>query len=369
MNILVINWQDRLNPFAGGAEVHLHEIFSRIASWGHSVTLLASGFPGAEQEATIDGIHVIRKGMRNTFNFFVPVALKEITQRKRIDVLVEDLNKIPFFTPLYMNIPTVAILLHRFGRSIFKETLFPFAMYVYIAESLVPIIYRDIPFDVISESTEKDLVLSGIRKERIFVHHCGIDTERYRKGRREKIPFLVTFMGRIKRYKSIEHLLYAVPALLPDFPQLKVMVVGDGDDLSHLKRLASSLGIHDRIGFTGFVSEADKVRILQESEIVVNTSSKEGWGLTVIESNACGTPVVAADSPGLRDSVRDGFNGILYPYGDVESLSSTIKRLFKDRELLSKLTKNAYEWSRRFNWDQSARGILELLEKRVAGEI
>lgn len=369
MDILVINWQDRMNPFAGGAEVHLHEVFSRISSWGHSVTLLASGFPGAREEVDLDGMHVIRRGMRNTFNFFVPAAVKEIVRRKNIDVLVEDLNKIPFFTPLYMNIPTVAILLHRFGRSIFKETSLPFALYVYASESLVPFVYRRIPFDVISESTRTDLVISGIPEARISVHHCGIDMDTYRKGERKKVPFLVTFMGRIKRYKSIEHLLYAVPALLEDFPQLKVLVVGDGDDLPRLKQIASSLAIQNRVDFTGFVTEARKVRILQESEIVVNTSSKEGWGLTVIESNACGTPVIAADSPGLRDSVRDGFNGILYPYGDVESLSSAIRRLFRDRAQLSKLTANAFAWSRRFNWDQSARGIVELLEKRIAGEV
>jgi glycosyltransferase involved in cell wall biosynthesis len=369
MDILIVNWQDRHNPYAGGAEVHLHEIFSRIVQQGHTVTLLVSGFPGAEKETVVDGIHVIRKGTRNTFNFFVPFAVKEIVRRKKIDILVEDLNKIPFLTPLYMNIPTVAILLHRFGKSIFKETLFPFALYVYISESLVPLVYRDIPFDVISESTKRDLVLSGIPEKRIFLHYCGIDSERYKKGEGEKVPFLVTFMGRVKRYKSIEHLLYAIPDLLSDFPQLKVMVVGDGDDLPHLKKIASTLHIQDRVTFTGFVSEEEKVRILQKSEVVVNTSSKEGWGLTVIESNACGTPVIAADSPGLRDSVRDGFNGILYPYGDVKSLSSTIKRVLEDRDLLSKLTERAFEWSQRFNWDRSARGIVELLEKRLGGEI
>ncbi len=369
MNILIVNWQDRLNPFAGGAEVHLHEIFGRIASWGHKVTLLASGFPGAKKIEIVDGINILRKGTRNDFNFFVPLAVKEIVRKEEIDILVEDLNKIPFFTPLFMKIPTVVILLHRFGRSIFKETILPFAMYVYVTESLVPFIYKNIPFDVISESTREDLVMSGIPEERISIHYCGIDIDRYNRGKRNKIPFLVTFMGRIKRYKSIEHLLYAVPSLIKEFPLLKVMVVGDGDDLLRLKKVAASLKILDKINFTGFVSEDEKVRILQESEIVVNTSSKEGWGLTVIESNACGTPVVAADSPGLRDSVKDGFNGILYPYGDIEALSSSISRLLKRPELLKRMQTDAIEWSKKFDWDRSAKGILELLSKRISCEI
>ena len=369
MNILIVNWQDRHNPYAGGAEVHLHEIFGRIAAWGHKVTLLASGFPGAKKEETVDRIHVVRKGSRNDFNFFVPSAIREIVGRENIDILVEDLNKIPFFTPMFMKIPTVAILHHRFGKSIFTETILPFAMYVYIAESMIPVVYRNIPFDVVSESTKDDLVASGISAERIFIHYNGIDRSMYKPGKGKKHAFQIAFLGRIKKYKTIEHLLYAVVRLRNEFSQLRVMVVGDGDALPDLKRIAGSLKIEGIVNFTGFVSANEKVRILQESEIVVNTSSKEGWGLTVIESNACGIPVVAADSPGLRDSVKDGFNGLLYPYGDISILTESIKKLLKNSKLLERLQNNAIEWSKKFDWEKSARGVLEILTKRLSGEI
>jgi len=369
MNILIINWQDRLNPLAGGAEVHLHEIFSRIASWGHSVSLLASGFQGAKREESVDGIQVIRKGGRNTFNFFVPYAAKEIIRRKHIDVLVEDLNKIPFFTPLFLKIQTIAILHHRFGRSIFNETILPFALYVYIAESMIPFIYRHIPFDVVSESTKADLVSSGLKNESIFIHYNGIDLERYTVGSEERIPFQITFLGRVKKYKSIEHLFHAVARLKDEFSQLHVMLVGDGDALPELKRIAASLHIDDRVTFTGFVTESEKIKILQQSEIVVNTSSREGWGLTVIESNACGIPVIAANSPGLRDSVKDGYNGLLYPYGDIDALTNALRNLLTNRKLKQTMRKNAVKWSQQFNWERSAKGILDLLRKRINGEV
>lgn len=369
MNILVVNWQDRLNPLAGGAEVHLHETFGRIASWGHKVILLASGFPGAKKEEILDGIYVIRKGRRADFNFFVPFALKEIIRRESIDILVEDLNKIPFFTPLFMNIPIFAILHHRFGKTIFRETIIPFAIYVYIAESLIPIVYRSIPFDVVSESTKEDLIRSGIPEEKIFIHYNGVNLSKYKPGVKKKNPFQITFLGRVKRYKSIEHLLYATQSLRKAFPLLRVTIVGDGDALPELKMLAISLSVQDIVNFTGFVSEDEKIRILQESEIVVNTSSKEGWGLTVIESNACGTPVVAANSPGLKDSVKDRFNGLLYPFGDIRALTSSIKQLLKNRDLLLKMQKDAIEWSKKFNWEITARGILGLLKKRLSFEI
>lgn len=363
MNILVINWQDRLNPFAGGAEVHLHEIFSRIAARGHRVTLLVSGFSSAPSEATVDGMEVVRIGTRNTFNFHVPFAARSLIRRRSIDVLVEDLNKIPFFTPLYLTIPTIGILHHRFGRSIFTETILPFALYVYVTEALIPFVYRRMPFSVVSESTKRDLVDGGIPAGSISIHHNGIDQEQYRPSDEPPIPYQITFLGRIKRYKSIDHLLYAIVGLRMEFPEVKLMIVGDGDATCHLKRIANELAIDDITTFAGFVAPEEKVRILQQSELVVNTSSREGWGLTVIESNACGVPVVAADSPGLRDSVKDGYNGILYPYGDIDALVAAIKRLFQDRSLLALMRKQAIQWSEQFNWDASAQGILEILQK------
>jgi glycosyltransferase involved in cell wall biosynthesis len=368
MNILVINWQDRLNPLAGGAEVHLHEIFSRIASRGHSVTLLASGFPGAAREEVIDGLHVLRTGTRNTFNFHVPCAAHALVRRKSIDVLVEDLNKIPFFTPLYLNMPKVAILHHRFGRSIFGETIPPFALYVYLAESAIPLVYRKVMFDVVSESTRRDLVDSGIPADHVRIHHNGIDRDRYRSTSEPYVPKQITFLGRIKKYKSIDHLLHAVAKLRHEYPEMRLFLVGEGDAGAELKRLAAELAIEDITTFTGFVSLEEKVRILQQSELVVNTSSKEGWGLTVIESNACGAPVIAANSPGLRDSVKDGYNGMLYPYGDIDALVAAIRQLFHDPDLLRTMKQNAVQWSQRFDWDTSAQGICELLESSIRRE-
>ncbi len=369
MNILVINWQDRLNPYAGGAEVHLHEIFSRIAADGHRVTLLASGFPSAPREAKIDGIEVIRIGTRNTFNFHVPFAARSLIKRRSIDVLIEDLNKIPFFTPLYFNIPTIAILHHRFGRSIFSETILPFALYVYVSEALIPFVYRHIPFDVVSESTKRDLADGGIPVANISIHHNGIDLNRYHPSHEAPTPYQITFLGRIKKYKSIDHLLHAAHRVRGKFPAMRLMIVGDGDACDQLKRIAAQLAIDDITTFTGFISLEEKVRILQQSELVVNTSSKEGWGLTVIESNACGVPVIAADSPGLRDSVKDGYNGILYPFGDIDALAAAIERLLGNRSLLEIMRKQAIQWSQRFDWDKSAQGILEILKKRLNGEI
>jgi len=109
--ILVVNWRDIKNPNVGGAEVNFQEIFKRLVRRGHQVTLLCSRhdhtFP---EEEWIDGIRIIRRGNRNTFNYTVPVVYKREFSNSSIDILVEDCNKIPFYTPLYVRHPLFVII-------------------------------------------------------------------------------------------------------------------------------------------------------------------------------------------------------------------------------------------------------------------
>jgi len=169
MNILVLNWQDIRNPLGGGAEVHLHEIFKRIASRGHSVTLFCSAFPGCLQEEMIDGITVIRRGSRNLFNFYVPSWYSKLVRESRYDVVVDDLNKIPFYSPLFVREPLVGIIHHLFGKSIFLETNLPSALYVAATERLGLRIYRDSIIAAVSESTRDELITKGFQEHRIHL--------------------------------------------------------------------------------------------------------------------------------------------------------------------------------------------------------
>ena len=137
MNILVINWQDWTNPLAGGAESHLRETFRRVVAMGHRVTLFCSSYPGALPEETLDGIRIIRRGGRNTFNFIVPYYYFTLLRKMKFDVVVDDINKIPFYTPLFVREPLVGLAHHFFGSSIFLEAGLIAGSYVRMAEALV----------------------------------------------------------------------------------------------------------------------------------------------------------------------------------------------------------------------------------------
>jgi glycosyltransferase involved in cell wall biosynthesis len=367
MKILAFNWQDIKNPLGGGAEVHFHEIFSRIAKLGHEVTLFCSSFPGAPERENIDCIEVIRKGGRNTFNFWVPLKYWMTFHSRRFDVVIDDINKIPFFTPVFAREPVVGIAHHLFGKTIFLETHFLAALYVYLSEKLIRYFYPRTPLLVVSESTREEFRRLGFPEESLSIAPNCIDPSIYRPTgvEKSKVP-LVGYFGRLKKYKSVDHLLSAFRIVRKDFPEARLMIVGDGDDRARLERIAQENGLGDSVEFAGYVSVEKKIEYLQEMHFVVNSSSKEGWGLTVLEANACGTCVIASDVPGLRDAVVDGETGLLYEYGNVRQLADKISLLLHDQQLRKRLSDNALEWSKKFRWEDSARKTLEVLEKAVA---
>ncbi len=371
MKILVFNWQCIKNPLGGGAEVHLQEVFQRIAAKGHEVVLYASMFPGALKEETIKGIKVYRQGSRSLFNFFVPFAYFFKFKKQKFDVVVDDVNKIPFYTPLYVREPLQGITHHLFNKSIFLEVSFPVALYVYLMEKLVKPVYRKIHWIVGSPSTEKELLEWGFNRNQVTVINYCVDHGLFRQTGVEKNPHpSIGYLGRLKKYKSVEHLLQALRIVKERIPDIKLYIVGDGDNKQNLESMAKELGIEDSVIFTGFVSEEEKVEYLQRMHFVVNTSSKEGWGLTVVEANACGRTVIAANVQGLRDSVKDGVTGLLYEYGNINELADKIILLFDNPAKVSEYEKNALGWAKSFDWEVAAENTLRILEDCVkkAGE-
>lgn len=367
LRILAINWQDLKNPLAGGAEVHLQELLTRLARWGHEITLLCCQFDGAPESETIDGIKIVRRGRRATFNWAAPRAAKQLMASHRYDVVIEDINKIPIYTPRFSTVPILAIVPHLFATTVFHEINMVMASYIYMMERPVRRYYRDVPFMVISESTRDDLAARGISRDLIRVVHCGIDHQIYRPDQPQakfEEPAL-TYVGRLKKYKSVDHLFAAVAMIQPDFPTIAIEVVGSGDDEHRLRQRAVALGVASRVRFAGYVPTDRKVELLRRSWAVVCPSLKEGWGLTNIEANACGTPVVCADVPGLRDSAREGESALLYPYGDIAALADRLRRIISDDGLREKLTLGGIQWAENFHWEEAARET-ELILGRVA---
>lgn len=353
MRLLVVNWQDRENPQAGGAEIHLHEIFGRLAARGHEITMLCGGWPGCPPETTLDGMRIVRVGTRYTFPFLARKAWCERFVTAGFDAIVEDINKVPLYTPRWGQTPVVAVIPHLFGGTVFQEAPAPLAAVVWLAERPIPRVYRDVPFEVISVSTADDLVQRGIARQQIEVIYCGIDSVAYTPAAGTRSPYpLFAYLGRLKRYKRVDLIIQAF-ARLGD-PRARLEIAGAGDYRPALERLAESLDLGDRVRFLGRISEEDKLALMRRAWALAFTSPKEGWGITNLEAAACGTPVVASNSPGIRESVRDGETGYLVPHGDVEALAAAMSRLAASPSLVDTLGRAGRRFAEEFTWERSA---------------
>jgi glycosyltransferase involved in cell wall biosynthesis len=364
VNILLVNWQDLENPDAGGAEIHLFELFRRIVRTGHRVHLVCSGWRGAARTAVADGISIERHGDRHTFALVGRRAVRGALASAGYDVVVEDVNKLPLYTPGLTRLPVVAVIPHLFGSTAFHEAPWPVATVVVAAERLIPVAYRRAHFHVISESTRDDLVGRGISADRIVVIHPGVDSTRFTPDpaldRTDPASFL--YVGRLRRYKGVEFAIRALALARNARPELTLDVAGAGDDRRRLEELTGSLGQQGAVRFHGFVDEAAKLRLLRRTWANVFPSPKEGWGITVMEAAAAGTPSIASDSPGLRDSVVRGVTGFLVPHGDVPALARRMLELASDPALVARLGAAAREQATRWSWDDAAAATTAHLE-------
>ena len=365
MRILVANWQDIENPRAGGAEIHLHEVFGRLAARGHDVTLLVSGFHGAPQRTTIDGMSVHRTGGRYTYNIHAPRYYRQHLRNLAFDVFVEDLNKVPLFAPLWVREPVTLLVHHLFGTTAFQEASLPLATATWLLEKPLPNFYKHLPTMAVSRSTADDLQRRGFNASQMDVIPNGADLDFFSPDAnvaRYNEPTLL-YLGRLKKYKRIDLIIDAFAKVRVSFPNARLIIAGKGDARPALEVQIRSLGLEDAVDMPGFVTDEQKRDYFRRAWIHLLTSPKEGWGITNIEAAACGTLTVASNSPGLKDSVVDGHTGFLVPHGDVSALASRIEQLLGNSNLREQLGQQALAHAQKFTWERAAVDTERFLEK------
>ncbi len=365
MRILVVNWQDRTNPQAGGAEVHLHEIFSRLAAKGHEVHLLCSGWAGAPHADVVDGMRIHRVSSRYGFAFAGRGAFRRLSAELAPDVVVEDVNKVPLNLPRLWPGPFVLIVPHLFGSTAFRELPAPLAAIVWAAERPMPRVYGGTLVHAISASTREDLLARGFRADRVRVIYPGVDTTAFTPDDsvpREHAPTFL-YVGRLKRYKQVDVAIRAIAMLVAQgHASARLWIAGAGDDRDRLEAVARRAGVAANIEFLGFVSEERKLELYRRAWGVVLLSLKEGWGITNLEAAGCGTPALAADNSALRESVRDGETGFLVPTGDAAAVAAAMKRLIDDAGLRVRLGRGARAFAESLGWERTAQEAESHLE-------
>jgi glycosyltransferase involved in cell wall biosynthesis len=354
-----VAWRDLDDPEAGGSELHAHKVASLWAAAGLDVTFRTSAVPGASKTLTRDGYRVQRRAGR--YGVFPSAALDGMrTRRRRGDALVEVWNGMPFLSPLWFDGPRI-VFLHHVHAEMWGMVLPPTLarMGDTMERRIAPRFYRGSRIVTLSESSRREIVeMLHLRPDRITVAPPGID-ERYSPGGQRSSTPLVVAVGRLVPVKRFDVLLQALAPLKADHPDLEAVIIGEGYERSALEELREELGATEWIHLPGRVGEDELVDWYRRAWVVASSSQREGWGMTLTEAAACGTPAVATNIAGHADAVVDGESGLLAD--DIEQLSDALGRVLGDELLRTRLSRGALERARWFTWDATARLALEAL--------
>jgi glycosyltransferase involved in cell wall biosynthesis len=362
LHILVLADRDWTHPQGGGTGTNLFGQVMRWLAWGHRVTVIACAYPGADPIDQRGALTVHRIGGRST------VFPRAIWRQWRglvpdADVVLEVINGITFLTPVWLRTPRLVFIHHIHRRHYVAEMGRKGAIAAFLLET-APLrwLYRRARFVCVSQATAADIAAHGIPNGQIAVNYNGVELDAFSPGDKSPEPTLL-FLGRLKRYKRIELLLDAMAAL----PRGTLHIAGDGDYRPAVEQAIAERGLAGRVHMHGPVDEPAKLKLLQSSWIHVTASECEGWGLTVTEAAACGTPTVAVSAGGLAESVVDGETGVLVE--NAEEMARVIDALIDDDDARQRLGEAGLARTRGLTWDRTARATLSALRDEHARRV
>lgn len=365
-HLLFLTWKDIKHPRAGGAERVIMEYAKRLVADGHTVTWFASSFDGAEPSQMIDWVTIMRKYSLNTIYFFAYFWYKKFIKNNPVDIIIDEAGGIPLLSPLYEKKIPLYFFIHHIGEHEY-DTAFPFPLnrlfkaFVFWTFSL----YKHLPTLTVSNSTADELRekhgFTDISIVENATHLTPIKSIDWEWKKRE-----IVFYGRLTRMKRTDHAIHAFWVLEKEFPEYTLSIIGNPQDEMYareLHTLVETLGLQEKVHFLGY-SQSIVSEYLSRAEIMLVPSTKEWYGLIVLEGNCFGLPVIAYDVPWLRDSVRNGKNGLLVPDGDFTAMWGKLIGLVKNPIEYKKLSESSLQFIKEFGgWDERYKEFKKIILK------
>ncbi len=363
MNILILNWRDPKNPQAGGAEVVTYEHAKAWVEKGNTVTWVASGFTNSQSQEMLKGVKIVRVG--NSLTVHLLAFFYFISHHSAIDIVIDEIHGIPFFTPLYVRKPKIAFI-HEVAAEIW-DYMYPFPVNRIgkSIERLYFIFYKKIPFWVVAPSIVEELGKYGIARKNCHIILNSITNKTLTNlPNKESNPTYI-FVSRLVKMKGIEEIIKAFGFIHKENEKANLWIVGSGDKnyISQLREMIYQYNIDEKVVLFGNVSQEKKLDLLQRAHIILHASIKEGWGLVIIEAASQGTPAVVYDVSGLRDSVKNNQTGIVLSENSPQEMAKQAMMLLQDKKRYANLQKDCLLWSKSLTWEKATEKSLALLNK------
>jgi glycosyltransferase involved in cell wall biosynthesis len=333
-------------------------------------------FEGCSEEENIDGIKYYRSG---SVLSVIPKAFKFYKQnRNKIDYVVNQCNTHRFFTKIWVEKSKRIFFIHQLTKKIwFYHMKFPMSLIGYLLETpLLKLNKKDLTITV-SDSTKKDLIDIGFIPEKISTLSEGLSFTPWKQEdfkKKETEPTII-YVGRFAEYKGIDASLVAFSMIKKQFPKAKMWIVGK-PNMKYIEKklnpICSKNGLSvsfdntpGDVEYKGFVSEEEKLSLMSRAHLLIFPSLREGWGLTISEAAAVGTPSLVYNAPGTRDAVQNADSGYMTEIGNIEGLKDNIVKALTDNEDYAHIQNKAYEFSTTLHWDNTAQQFQEFCDKNL----
>ena len=365
MKVIWFSWKDSNHPLAGGAETVSSNIREKLVRDGHEVTLFTAKYKDSLRSELVSGVHVRRYG--NRFTVYILCLIQFILlPSSAYDLVVDEMNTLPFWAGAFTRKPKV-LLCYQLAREVWHFQLRPpLSTIGYFLEPLYVRLLSSIYKTAITESdsTSKELSALGFKSVHNFRVGMSLVPLKSLGNTSSEQMFNLVFLGALRQMKRPLDAIKAFELAKNKLPNLKLTMMGnDRDDHADVvKRHVSMSKYADCIRVLGTVSQTQKKEVLLSAGAVIVTSIKEGWGLIVTEAGSLGVPAVAYDADGLRDSIVDGKTGLLAKNGSTSDLAIKTVDLLSHRKLRDKFSKNAWEFSKQFTFENSYKDFLNIIE-------
>jgi glycosyltransferase involved in cell wall biosynthesis len=325
---------------------------------GWDVSILTPRPAGSKSAERIDGVRFVRRGGRHTV---FPSARRYLRQEGRgYDWVIECISTRPFFAHHVAGVRAVALYM-QMAIDVWDAEFMPPVSWIgrRVAEPHWVRSMRGARVISISRSTANDLAARGITTVAIAPPGCDVRPRNSKRTLHEDPRLL--FIGRLARQKRPDAAIQAFEVVRRRFPRARLDVLGDGGMRRRLERMKGP-GVH----LHGFVAEAAKTRFIDEADLMLIPSTREGWGIIAVEAAARGLPVVGYDVGGLRESIAAGRTGILCAPEPRAAAQSAVG-LLSDHAAWQRMSAEGPLWAAQFSWERTAEAVMDALADGSSG--